>query len=173
MYVLYLTDEYDGFVNCTNTENEDVSIIIEDILLSIPSTILLLSLIDLNIKEINLSRATNLGEPIQIVGGDKLRRNHNDYHLTLEILKALSSTSYTGQNMKKGSGLIMMNNIINDIGYTGIGIESKLKNFLSIDLPEKVAESEPRIVNENDSDDLPGQGVEKISNPIQHNRSLY
>ena len=45
------------------------------------------------------SSATILGVPIFTVDGDKLRIRDNDYELTPEIYKALSSTGYTGKTM--------------------------------------------------------------------------
>ena len=47
MYVLNITDEYDIFIKCTNNENNDINIIIQYLLPSIPSSLLLLSLIGL------------------------------------------------------------------------------------------------------------------------------
>ena len=56
-----------------------------------------------------------------------------------------------------------MNNIINDIGYTGIGeIKSKSNNFLSRDLHGKVAKIENGIVNEEENDGLHGEGMNTI-----------
>ena len=36
-----LTDEYDGFINCTDKENEDINISLKYLLLSMPSGIIL------------------------------------------------------------------------------------------------------------------------------------
>ena len=55
MYIANVTNECDNitdydnitFTNCTNTENEDINIIFKYLLLSIPSSILLFSLISL------------------------------------------------------------------------------------------------------------------------------
>jgi len=51
MYVINITDDYDNitFTNCTNNENEDMNIIFKYLLLSIPTSILLFSLISLMI----------------------------------------------------------------------------------------------------------------------------
>ena len=58
----------------------------------------------------------------------------------------------------------MPNNIINDIGYTGIGDKnSKRKIFLLID-KIKFAEIESKFVNEEESNDLQGEGI-KITIP--------
>ena len=50
MYMLNITD-YDNITitNCTNTENEDLNIIFKILLLSKPSSLLLLSLVNLMI----------------------------------------------------------------------------------------------------------------------------
>ena len=45
MYVLDETDECNSFIYCTNNENDDIIIIIEYLLLSITSGVLLLPLI--------------------------------------------------------------------------------------------------------------------------------
>ena len=47
MYVLNITDDYKSFSNCTNNNNEDINIIIKFLLLSMPSGILFLSVINL------------------------------------------------------------------------------------------------------------------------------
>ena len=57
-----------------------------------------------------------LGVRIYNLGGDKLRISNTDYELTPEIHKALSSTGYTGNNMKNEIDILMLNNIINDSG---------------------------------------------------------
>ena len=48
MYTLDITDEDNSFINCTDNQNEDNIKIIKNLLLSIPSCILLLCLICLN-----------------------------------------------------------------------------------------------------------------------------
>ena len=78
------------------------------------------------------SGATILGVPIYTLGGDKLRIHDNDYELTPEIYKALSFTGYTGKSMKKGSDILRMSNILNDLSYTSIGDrDSKRKTFFT------------------------------------------
>ena len=67
------------------------------------------------------SGATNLGVPINKLGGDRIHIKDNIYDLTPEIYKALSYTGYTGNTMKNEADILMMNNIIRDLGYTGIG----------------------------------------------------
>ena len=111
------------------------------------------------------SGATILGVPIITLGGDKLRIQSNDYKLTPEIYKALSYTGYDGKTMKNENDILMLNNIIRDLGYTGIGDnKSKRKTFLLEKLPKLVEEIQNRTFEEiiDDSDDLQGQGVKII-----------
>ena len=65
-----------------------------------------------------------LGFPFQILGGDKIKLNNNNYDLTPEIYEALSSTSCTGKTMKNENDILMMGNIINDSSYTDNGDKS-------------------------------------------------
>ena len=59
--------------------------------------------------------------------------------MTPEIYKALSYTGYDGKTMKNENDILMLNNIISDLGYTGIGdIKSKRKVFLTGTLPRLV-----------------------------------
>ena len=51
------------------------------------------------------------GFPFYTLGGAKLRIQDSDYDLTPKIYKALSSTSYSGKNMKDGNDILMMNNV--------------------------------------------------------------
>ena len=76
------------------------------------------------------SGATILGVPIHSLAGDKLRIRDNDYELTPEIYKALSYTGYTGNTMKIENDILMMNNFLNDLGYTGIGDRDSVKKIL-------------------------------------------
>ena len=69
------------------------------------------------------SGATILGVPVYTLGGDKLRIRDNVYDLTPEIYKALSYTGYNGDTMKNENDILMMYNIMNDLGYTGAGDE--------------------------------------------------
>ena len=57
MHITNITDDYDNITinNCTNTENEDNYIIFKYLLLSIPSNILLFSLISLMVYTLNKS----------------------------------------------------------------------------------------------------------------------
>ena len=67
--------------------------------------------------------------------------------------------------MKKENDILMMNNIIRDLGYTGReDRDSKRKTFFTIILPKLVEEIQNKTFDEitDDSDDLQGEGV-KIS----------
>ena len=82
------------------------------------------------------SGATILGVPIDTLGGDRIQLKDNIYDLTPEIYKALSYTGYEGKNLKNENDILMLYNIINDLGYTGIGDhKSKRKTFLTEKLP--------------------------------------
>ena len=105
------------------------------------------------------------GVPIYTLGGDTIQIKDNVYDLTPEIYKALSDTGYTGKTMKNENDILMMNNIINDLGYTGIGDRpSKRKKFFTITLPKLVEEIQNETFEEitEDSDDLQGEGVKII-----------
>ena len=81
------------------------------------------------------SKGTILGVPIQI-SSDSIKINENIYKLTPEVYKALSDPLYTGKTMKNENDILMMNNIIRDLGYTGDGDrDSKQKKFFTIKLP--------------------------------------
>ena len=67
------------------------------------------------------SGATILGVPIYTLGGDRIQIKDKIYDLTPEIYKALSYTGYDGKNLKNENDILMLYNIINDLGYTGIG----------------------------------------------------
>ena len=67
--------------------------------------------------------------------------------------------------MKNENDILMLNNIINDLGYTGDGDnKSKRKLFLTETLPKLVEDIQNRTFEEitNDSDDLQGEGVKII-----------
>ena len=123
-----------------------------------------------NSLKINItpSGATILGVPINTLGGDTIRIKGNDYDSTPEIYKALSFTGYDGKTMKNENDILMLNNIIRDLGYTGRGdYQSKRKTFLTETLPKLVEEIQNRTYEEitDDSDDLQGEGVQKIIIP--------
>ena len=111
------------------------------------------------------SGATILGVPIFTLGGDRIQIKDNVYDLTSEIYKALSYTGYEGKNLKNEYDILMLYNIINDLGYTGIGDnKSKRKLFLTETLPKLVEEIQNKTFEEitNDSNDLQGEGVKII-----------
>ena len=98
--------------------------------------------------------------PVLILGGDSWEVGYNVHEITPEIHKALSSTGYTGENMTNENDILMMNNIIRDLGYTGIGDKkSRRKTFFTITLPKLVEDIQNKTFNEID---LQGQGIEKI-----------
>ena len=111
------------------------------------------------------SGATILGVPINTLGGDRIQMKDNLYDLTPEIYKALSYTGYTGNTMKNEADVLMMNNIKNDFGYTGLrDYPSKRKTFLTKTLPRLVEKIQNKTFEENtdDSDDLQGEGIKII-----------
>ena len=111
------------------------------------------------------SGATILGVYIKTLGGDRIQIKDNIYDLIPEIYKALSYTGYTGNTMKNGNDILMLNNIVRDLRYTGNGdYPSKRKIFLTEKLPKLVEEIQNRTFEEitDDSDDLQGEGVKII-----------
>ena len=122
----------------------------------------------LKITQDESHRANILGVPIQVSGGDTIKINENIYELTPEIYKALSDTGYTGKNMTNESDILMMNNIIRDLGYTGRGDrDSRRKIFFTKTLPKLVEDIQNKTFEEitDDSDDLQGEGINKIIIP--------
>ena len=119
----------------------------------------------LKITQDESGRANILGVPIQIPEGDTIKINKNDYELTPEIYKALTYTTYTGNTMKDENDILMMYNIIRDLGYNGTGDrDSKRKTFFTKKLPKLVEEIQNETFEEitDDSDDLQGEGVKII-----------
>ena len=119
----------------------------------------------LKITQDESGKANILGVPIQISGADTIKINENIYELTPEIYNALSDTGYTGKTMKNESDILMMNNIIRDLGYTGDDDRnSKRKLFFTKTLPKLVNDIQNRTFEEitDDSDDLQGDGVKII-----------
>ena len=112
------------------------------------------------------SGPTILGVSIYTLGGDRIQIKDNIYDLTPEIYKALSYTGYDGPTMKNQNDILMLNNIIRDLGYTGIGDnKSKRKTFLTEKLPKLVEETQNRTYEEItlDSDNnLQGEGLKNI-----------
>ena len=98
--------------------------------------------------------------PVLIFGGDLLKIKDNVYEITPEIHKALSSTGYDGKSMKSEKDILMMNNILRDVNYSGIGDRtSKQKTFFTITLPKLVEEIQDKTFKEID---LEGQGLKII-----------
>ena len=67
--------------------------------------------------------------------------------------------------MKNENDILMMNNIIRDLGYTGKGDgDSKRKTFFTKGLPKLVEDIQNKTFKEisDDSDDLQGEGVKII-----------
>ena len=119
----------------------------------------------LKITQDELGRANILGVPIQISEDDTMKINETVYELTPEIYKALTYTTYTGNSMKDENDILMMYNIIRDIGYNGIGDrDSKRKTFFTKKLPKLVEDIQNKTFEEitDDSNDLQGYGVKII-----------
>ena len=111
------------------------------------------------------SGATILGVPINTLGGDRIQIKDNIYDLTPEIYKALSYTGYTVKTMKNEADILMMNNMKNDLGFTGLrDYPSKRKTFLTKTLPRLVEKIQNKTFEEitDDSDDLQGEGIKII-----------
>ena len=99
------------------------------------------------------------GVPVLILGGNSWRIGDNVYEITPEIHKALSSTLYTGETMKNENDILMFDNILRDVKYTGEGDRpSKRKNFFT-ELPKRVNEIQNKTFNEID---LEVQGLKII-----------
>ena len=86
----------------------------------------------LKITQDESGKANILGIPIQISESNTIKINKNVYELTPEIYKALTYISYPGNTMKDENDILMMYNIIKDIGYNGVGDrDSKRKTFFT------------------------------------------
>ena len=118
------------------------------------------------------SGASILGVPINTLGGHRIQIKDNIYDLTPEICKALSYTGYTGENLKNEHDILMLYNIVSDVGYTGIGdIKSKRKIFLTeklLKLVEDIQNKTFEEITENSDSDLQGEGVENYYS-FKHN----
>ena len=100
------------------------------------------------------------GIPLLIFGGDSLKIKNNVYEITPEIQRALSFTGYTGETMKDKNDILMLNNILGDVIYTGFNDRTlKQKIFSTTILPKLVDEIQNTTFNEID---LQGQGVKII-----------
>ena len=85
--------------------------------------------------------------------------------MTPEVYKALSNTGCTGKTMKNENDILMMNNIIRDLRYTGdVDRDLKRKTFFTIILPKLVEETQNKNFDEitDDSNDLQGEGLKII-----------
>ena len=114
---------------------------------------------------VSFSGPTILGVSFSTVGGDRMQIKENIYDLTSEIYKVLSDTGNTGKTMKNENDILMLNNIINDLGYTVIGDrDSKRKTFFTITLPKLVEKFQNKTFEEitDDSNDLQGERVKII-----------
>ena len=90
------------------------------------------------------------GVPIYTLGGDRIQIKDNIYDLTPEIYKALSYTWYDGKTMKNENDILMLNNIIRDIGYTGVGDRPSFrKTFLTEKLPKLAEENSKQNIRRN------------------------
>ena len=120
----------------------------------------------LKITQHESGRANILGVPIQISEGDTMKINETIYELTPEIYKALTYKTYRGNNMKDENDILMMYNIIRDLGYNGIGDrDSKRKTFFLKKLPKLVEDIQNKTfeeINDDSDSDLQGQGVKII-----------
>ena len=119
----------------------------------------------LKITQDESGRANILGVPVQISEGDTIKINENVYELTPEIYKALTYTTYTGDTMKDENDILMMYNIIRDLGYNGTGDrDSKRKKSLTKKLPKLVEDIQNKTFDEitDNSDDLRGEGLKII-----------
>ena len=114
----------------------------------------------LKITQDESGRANILGVPIQISEGDTIKINENVYELSPEIYKALTYSTYTGNTMKNEIDILMMYNIIRDLGYNVIGDrDSKRKSFFTKKLPKLVDDIQNKTFDEID---LGGDGVKII-----------
>ena len=114
------------------------------------------------------SGPTVLGVPLYTLGGDKMKIRDYDYELTRKIYEALSFTGYTGKTRENEDDNLMINKIVDDLGYTGVGDrDSKRKTFLTITLPNLVDEIQNKTFDEID---LEGHGVKNfIPSTINNN----
>ena len=100
------------------------------------------------------------GIPVLKFGGGSMKSKDDVYDITPGTHKTLSSTGYTGETMRSENDILMMNNILRDVNYTGIRHRaSNRKTFFTIQLPKKAIEIQNRTFNEID---LEGQGLKVI-----------
>ena len=102
------------------------------------------------------------------MGGDRTKLNDKSYDSTPEVYKALFFTLYTGRTMKIDKDILMMKNIIRELGYTSVGDKpSGRKTFLTETLPKLVEEIQNKTfgdIIDSSNNDLQGQG-NKITIP--------
>ena len=120
----------------------------------------------LKITEDKFGYAHILGTPIKSFENDSIKIKENVYELTPEIYRALTYASYPGNTMKNEYDILMMYNIIKDIGYNGVGDrDSKRKTFFTKKLPKLVEDIQNKTFDEitdDSDDDLQGDGVKII-----------
>ena len=80
------------------------------------------------------------GVLVLILGGNSWKLGDNVYEITPEIHKALSSTLYTGETMKKENDILMLNNILGDVNYTGVREKPSNSKIFITKLPKRVSE---------------------------------
>ena len=105
------------------------------------------------------------GVSIYTLGGDRMQIKDDINDLTPEIYKALSNTGYTGKTMKNENDILMMYNIIKDLGYKGDNDRySKRKKIFTKTLPKLVEDIQNKTFEDisDDSTDLEGRGVKII-----------
>ena len=120
----------------------------------------------LKISQDESGRANILGVPIQISEGDTMKVNETIYELTPELYKALTYTTYSGNNMRDENDILIMYNIIRDLGYNGMGDrDSKRKTFFLKKLPKLVENIQNKTfeeINDDSDSNLQGQGIKII-----------
>ena len=104
---------------------------------------LMISKNTLKLTQEDSGRALIIGIPIHTLGGDRIQMNDKVYDSTPEENKASPYTSYTGKTMKYEYDILMTNNIIRDLVYTGIGDrQSNRKTFFTKTLPHLVKKNQ-------------------------------
>ena len=92
-----------------------------------------------------------------------MRTRDNDYDFTPEIYKVLSCTGYTGRTTKNENDILIMNNIINNLGNRGVGDRpSNRKTCFTKTFPKLVEEVQNKAFDEND---LEGRGIVNVVIP--------
>ena len=111
-------------------------------------------------------RANILGVPFQNSASDLIKIKEHIFELTPEIYEALTHATYDGESMKNKNDILLMYNIIGDLGYSAIeDRDSKRKTFFTKKLSKLAEEIQNRSFEEItlDSDnDLEGRGVKIV-----------